>query len=79
MATLLLIPREGYDAAQDGATFSKIAKHSERAAQRKTHFLITVDPKEYQVFASLGVFEEVEADETGMIRLNMTMFEHPDG
>ena len=78
MAILLLIPRKGYNASQDADTFRKLPELAARAAKSKTHFLVTIDPEEYEVFASLGSFEEVVADDTGAIRLNLTMFD-PDG
>lgn len=79
MATLLLIPKEDYNASDDDETFKKIPEMAARAAEGKRHFLITIDPSEYEVYASMGQFERVEADDTGMIRLNMTMFDPPDG
>jgi hypothetical protein len=79
VATLLLIPKDGYDASNDADTFRKIPDMAARAAKGKQHFLVTIDPSEYEVFASMGQFEKVEVDGSGMIRLNMTMFEPPDG
>jgi len=46
-----------------------------KAAQSKQHFLLTIDPNEYEVFSSMGDLDRVEVDESGSIRLNMTMFD----
>jgi hypothetical protein len=75
VATLILIPKNGYDPSQDAKTFARIPDMAAKAAQSKQHFLLTIDPNEYEVFSSMGDLDRVEVDESGSIRLNMTMFD----
>jgi len=75
MSTILLIPRK--KGLTDASNLQRIMDGAKQAAAAKTHFLIIVDPEEYDVYAALGTVEKIEADEHNhtQIRINLSMFE----
>lgn len=75
MATILILPKNE-KAYEDFVRLApKIAENARRASEQKTHFLLSLTPDDYEVYASLGEIETVEPDEeTGLIRINLTKF-----
>ena len=75
MSTILLVPRTKKEYDELKPMYDRMMAMAEKAAQKKTHFVITIDPEEFEVFAVPGIVEEILPDQSGSIRVNLTMFQ----
>ena len=76
MSTIILIPKnKDVDTDKDHKNLQRAMEGAKQAAVAKTHFVMIIDPEEYEVFASPGTLEEVESQEGGEIRINLSMFD----
>ena len=68
MATILLVPKAGTSPPTE-KMIKDIGDESERCRQRNIPFIITLEG--YEIYSTIGDVVKVEADENGIIRMDL--------